>query len=116
MAGRLADWPLIETGDEIMVFSSCSCAYAHRPRMTYTEVVREAYRAMVEVVAARAGVSFEEANTLVATAVDIRNCALYGLAEKIVEQGLADFLGEGDPPFTTEVAVVAVLPKHVFVE
>lgn len=101
------DWPLIETQDEIMVFSSYSCAYAHRPRMTYTQVVREAYRAMVEVVAARAGVSFEEANTLVATALDIGNCALYGLE---------DFLGEGDPPFTTEVAVVAVLPKDVFVE
>jgi amidase len=103
--GWLVDWPLIETEDEIMVFSSYSCAYARRPRLTYTDVVCEAYRAMVEVAAARAGVSFEEANTLVATAVDIRNCALYGLE---------GFLGEGDPPFTTEVAVVAALPKDAF--
>ncbi|MCC7409285.1 MAG: acetamidase/formamidase family protein [Phycisphaeraceae bacterium] len=104
-SGWLVDWPLIETDDQIMVFSSYSRAYIHRPVMRYVDVAREAYHAMVEVVAHRIGGSFQDANTLVATAVDIRNCALYGL------QG---FISDDKSPHTDEIALVAALPKHVF--
>lgn len=103
--GWLVDWPVIETKDEIMVFSSFSTAYSHRPILEYVDVVREAYRAIREVVAARAGCTIDEANSIVATAVDIRNCALYGLRGFITgEKSVMDF------------AVVACLPKEVFVE
>jgi acetamidase/formamidase len=103
--GWLVDWPVIETPDEIMVFSSYSFAYSHRPPLDYVDVVREAYRAMTSLVAARIGASVEEANTIVATAVDIRNCALYGLR---------GFISNEKSPHTDDIAVVAVLPKDVF--
>ena len=60
---------------------------------------------MCDVVAARIGASLEEANTIVATAVDIRNCALYGLA---------GFIDDGRSPQTSDLAIVAALPKSVF--
>jgi acetamidase/formamidase len=102
----LVDWPVIETVDEIMVFSSYSSAYVHRPRLEYVDVVRQAYRELCQVVAARVGGSVEEANTIVATAADIRNCAIYGLGGYIAE----------DPrrADTSEIAVVAALAKSVF--
>ncbi len=103
--GWLVDWPLIETADEIMVFSSYSAAYVHRPVLRYVDVVRNAYRSMVKVVADRIGGSFEDANTIVATAVDVRNCALYGLR---------GFISDEKSPETSEIAVVAALPKAVF--
>jgi acetamidase/formamidase len=104
--GWHVDWPLIETADEIMVFSSYSAAYAARPPMRYVDVVRQAYRSMCEVAAARIGGTVQEANTIVATAVDIRNCALYGLA---------GFISDEASPTTSEIAVVAAMPKSVFV-
>lgn len=104
--GNVAVFP--ERTDEIMVFSSYSSAYVHRPRLEYVDVVREAYRALCQVVAARVGALMEEANTIVATAADIRNCAIYGLGGYIVE----------DPrrANTSEIAVVAALAKGVFVD
>jgi hypothetical protein len=103
--GWLVDWPIIETPDEIMVCSSYSRAYSHRPPLDYVDVVREAYRAMRAIVADRAGISIEEANTIVATAVDIHNCALYGLK---------GFISPEKSPHTDDIAVVAALPKEVF--
>jgi acetamidase/formamidase len=104
-AGWLVDWPLIETPEEILVCSSYSFAYSHRPKLDYVDVIRQAYRSMVEVVAARAGIPVEEANGIVATAVDVRNCALYGLR---------GFISPEKSPHTDDIAVVAALPKDVF--
>jgi acetamidase/formamidase len=104
--GWHVDWPLIETPDEIMVFSSYSFAYSHRPQLRYVDVVRQAYRSMCEVVAARIDGTFDDANTIVATAVDIRNCALYGLE---------GFISDQRSPHTNEIAVVAAIPKSVFI-
>lgn len=104
--GWLVDWPIIETEDEIMVFSSYTASYVHRPQLKYTDVVREAYRALREVVAAKIGGTIEQANSIVATAADLRNCALYGLGEGYIPQH------KDTPPF--DIAVVACLPKEVF--
>lgn len=103
--GWLVDWPIIETSDEIMVFSSYSSAYLSKPRMEYVDVVRQAYTALTEVVAAKIGSTIEEANTIVATAADLRNCALYGLG---------NYLKQIRESETSEIAVVATLPKEVF--
>ena len=97
----LVDWPLIETADEIMVFAS-----RLEDDWKYVDVVREAYRALREVVAAKICGSIEEANSIVATAVDLRNCAIYGLGEGYIPQH------KNLPPF--DIAVVACLPKEVF--
>jgi acetamidase/formamidase len=102
------DWPIIETPDEIMVFSSFTALTPRRPRLKYVDVVREAYRALREVVAHRIGGTVEEANSIVATAADLRNCAIYGLGEGYVPKH-KDVL-----PW--DIAVVACLPKAVFVE
>lgn len=100
------DWPVIETADEILVFSSYSSAYCHRPRMRYVDVVRQAYASMVDVVARRIGGTPEEANPIVAIAVDIRNCALYGLEGFVC----------GGRPQTDDIALAAALPKSVFTD
>jgi hypothetical protein len=73
--GWLVDWPLVETADEVMV-----CASGAR----YVEVVRQAYWALREVVAARAGCTVAEANSIVAAAADRRNTAVYGLGDGYV--------------------------------
>jgi len=104
-SGWLVDWPVIETVDEIMVFSSYSSAYVSRPRMEYVDVVRQAYSSLTEVVAHKIGSTIEEANTIVATAADIRNCALYGLG---------NYLKQIRESETSEIAVVAALSKDVF--
>jgi acetamidase/formamidase len=96
--GWLVDWPLIETEDEIMV-----CVSGER----YVPIVREAFLALREVVAARAGCSVEEANALVATAIDLRNCAIYGLGDGYLPGT------EGQP--SGDLAVVAAIPRDVFV-
>ena len=106
--GWLVDWPLIETANEIMVCSSYTSSYALRPQLKYVDVVREAYRALRDVVAAKIGGTIEDANTIVATAADLRNCALYGLGEGYIPQQ-KDF-----PPY--DIAVVAALSKHVFAD
>ena len=71
----------------------------------YVDVVRQAYWSLREVVAARAGCSIAEANSIVATAADLRNCAIYGLGGGYVS-GTA-----GQP--SGDLAVVVALPKHV---
>ncbi|UCH42678.1 MAG: acetamidase/formamidase family protein [Dehalococcoidales bacterium] len=106
--GWLVDWPLIETDQEIMVFSSYTHNFPHLPQLRYVDIVREAYHALREVVAARIGGTIEEANSIVATAVDLKNCALYGLGEGYIPQH------KGLPPF--DIAVVASLPKDVFID
>jgi acetamidase/formamidase len=105
--GWLVDWPLIETDDEIMVFRSNRNLTGETSDEEYVDLVREAYRAMREVVAARVGGTVADANAIVATALDIRNCALYGLANLVRKQGKTAGR-DGD------VAVVGVLPKSVF--
>jgi acetamidase/formamidase len=105
--GWLVDWPLIETASEIMVFSSYSEAYVRRPRLQYVDVIRQAYHSLVEVVARKIGGTVDDANTIVSTAVDIRNCAVYGL------QG---FVSPEKSPITSEIAVVASLSKSVFAD
>jgi len=90
------DWPIIETTDEIMVVCGYCQVDSHRsPR--YVDLVRQAYQALRQVVAARVGSTIEEVNSLVAAAADLRNCALYGL-------GIDD----------SDISVVACLRKDVF--
>lgn len=101
----LVDWPLVETVDEIMVCCSQTDTFHERGRNRYVDVVREAYRALREVVAAKVGASIREANAIVASAADIRNCALYGL------QG---FVPDDKRPGDGDIAVVAALPKDIF--
>lgn len=105
--GWYVDWPLIETEDEIMVFCSDTNLLDSTETQEYVDVVREAYRAMRVVVAARIGGTIEDANPLVATALDIRNCAVYGLGNYIQKDGKTD-----QPD--RDIAVVACLPKNVF--
>jgi acetamidase/formamidase len=104
--GFCVDWPIIETADEIMVFSSYTDTFPRRPRQKYVDVVREAYRALREVVAHKIGGGIDEANTIAATAADLRNCALYGLGEGYIPQH-KELLPH-------DIAVVACLPKAVF--
>jgi len=107
--GWPVDWPLIETDDEIMLFCSDTNLLDGTADQEYVDVVREAYRAMREVVAARVNGKLEEANPIVATALDIRNCAIYGLGNYIRKDGKT-----GAPD--QDIAIVACLPKDVFVE
>jgi acetamidase/formamidase len=76
--GWLVKWPLIETADEVMVLVSTAHTKAGMDAR-YEEVAEAGYRALREVVAARMGCSEREADQIVATGVDIRNCALLGL-------------------------------------
>jgi hypothetical protein len=62
---------------------------------------------MRDVVAAKIGGTIAEANPIVAAALDIRNCALYGLGNYIQKEGKT-------PQPDKDVAVVACLPKYVF--
>jgi acetamidase/formamidase len=103
--GWLVDWPLVETADEIMLCVSGTAASADQPAMQYVDAVREAYRALREVVATRAGVSIDAANSIVASAIDVRNCALYGLR---------GFVPNDTATRDNDIAVVGVLPKDVF--
>jgi acetamidase/formamidase len=105
--GWLVDWPLIETPDEIMVFCGWSHAGDEYPRWKYVDVVREALRALREVVSAKAGCTVEDANSIVVTAADVRNCAIYGLGEGYIAT-------QKDAP-PNDLAVVAALRKDVFV-
>ncbi|TAK22367.1 MAG: hypothetical protein EPO26_11755 [Chloroflexota bacterium] len=96
-AGWLVDRPLIETTDEIMV-----CASGDR----YVDVVRQAFWSLREVVAARAGCTIAEANSIVAAAIDLRNCAIYGLGDGYIS-------GTAGRP-SGDLAVVAAIPKLAF--
>jgi acetamidase/formamidase len=107
--GWLVDWPLIETQDEIMVFSSNTNLLKGTTGEEYVDVVRRAFWCMREVVAARTGCRIEDANAIVSAALDIRNCALYGLGNFVQKDGKTN---EPDD----NVAVVGVLPKYVFAD
>ena len=109
--GWYVDWPLIDTDDEIMVFSSVSSVpMPDADGFGYVDVVRRAYREMRKVVAGRIGGSINDANPIVAAALDVRNCALYGLGNFIQKDGKTP-----DQP-DRDIAVVGVLPKSVFQE
>jgi acetamidase/formamidase len=95
-AGWLVDWPLVETPDEIMV-----CVSGSR----YVDVVRQAYWSLREVIAARAGCTIPAANSIVASAIDLRNCAIYGLGDGYIS-------GTAGRP-SSDLAVVAAIPKEV---
>jgi acetamidase/formamidase len=105
--GWLVDWPLIETEDEIMLFCSDTNILSGTDDQTYVDVVREAYWAMREVVAAKVGGTIEEVNSIVATALDVRNCAIYGLGNYIQNDGK---IQQPDQ----DIAVVACLSKDIF--
>ncbi len=107
--GWLVDWPLIETDDEIMVFCSDTNLLEGTDEQGYVDVVREAYRAVREVVAARVGGTIEQVNSIVASALDIRNCAVYGLGSYIQTDE------EAVQP-DKDIAIVACLPKDVFLQ
>lgn len=93
--GWLVDWPLVETAEEIMV-----CASGSR----YVDIARQAYWSLREVVAARVGCTAADANSIVAAAADLRNCAVYGLGDGYIS-GTA-----GGP--SGDLAIVATLPKY----
>jgi len=100
------DWPVIETADAFMVFVSYTSTYVRRPALKYVDLVKEAYTEMRRLVAARLQIPVEEANTIVATACDIQNCALYGLGENYVPRD------RGRQPY--DIAIVASLPRSIF--
>jgi acetamidase/formamidase len=101
------DWPVIETPDELMVFVSYTATYARRPALKYVDLVKEAYKEIRRIVAEKLGISVEEANSIVSTACDIKNCALYGLGENYIPQD------RDRQPY--DMAIVASLPKSIFV-
>ncbi len=106
--GWYVDWPLIETKDEIMVFCSDTNLLEGTTDQEYVDVVRQAYREMRKVVARKIGGSISDANPIVASALDIRNCALYGLGN-FIQKGDKE---PGQPD--RDIAVVGVLPRSVF--
>jgi hypothetical protein len=91
-----------------MVFCSDTNLLDGSTDQEYVDVVRRAYREMRKVVATKIGGSIGDANPLVAAALDIRNCALYGLGNFIQKEGKQE--GQAD----RDLAVVGVLPKSVF--
>jgi hypothetical protein len=99
---------LIETQDEIMVFCSDTNLLHGSAEQGYVDVVRLAYREMRKVVAAKIGGSIGDANSIVAAALDVRNCALYGLGNFIQKDGKKERQPDRD------IAVVGVLPKSFF--
>ncbi|MHB0856386.1 MAG: hypothetical protein ACYC5M_02320 [Anaerolineae bacterium] len=100
--GWSLDWPLIETPEEIVVVVSFAHALHHGPRPTRAAVLREAYTAMTRVVAGRAGCAGQEAESIVAAAVSLRDCIAIGYDGEIAaEDGWA-------------ISVAAALPKASF--
>ena len=107
-AGWYVDWPLIETEDEIMVFCSDTNLLDGTTDQQYVDIVRRAYSEMRKVVAAKIGGSISDANPIVASALDIRNCALYGLGNFVQKEGKKPDQSDRD------IAVVGVLAKSIF--
>lgn len=107
--GWYIDWPLIETEDEVMVFCSDQDLDNFPIQRDYVDVVRLAYQEMRKVVAEKIGGTISDANPVVAAALDIRNCALYGLGNFIQKEGKQP--GQQD----RDIAVVGVLPKSLFI-
>ena len=105
--GWFIDWPLIETENEIIVICSDMNILDEQDTEEYVDVVRKAYWVMREVVAARVGATIEDVNPIVATALDIRNCAIYGLGNFIQKEGKID-----QPD--RDIAIAACLPKDIF--
>jgi acetamidase/formamidase len=93
--GWLVEWPLIETVDKIMV------AVSPPTEADRATADRLAYAALRHLVAVRAGVSDEQANALVATAVELQACSAPSTAS-YAPDALASF------------AMVAALPKDIF--
>jgi hypothetical protein len=114
-AGWYVDWPLIETADEIMVFCSDTNLLSGSTDEDYVDIVRRAYAEMRKVVAHRLGGSIADANPIVAAALDIRNCALYGLGNFLQKDGKQPGQPDWDPAAPDhDIAVVGTLPKSVF--
>jgi acetamidase/formamidase len=106
--GWYVDWPLIETEDEIMVFCSDTNLQEGSTDQTYVDVVRLAYQEMRRVVAECIGGTIGDANPIVAAALDVRNCALYGLGDLVQQEGKKT----GQPD--RDIALVGAIPKPVF--
>jgi amidase len=106
--GWYVDWPLIETADEIMVFCSDADIHEQGGNREYVDVVRQAYDEMRKVIAEKIGGTTRDANPIVAAALDIRNCAIYGLGNFIQKDGKKPDQVDHD------IAVIGVLPKSVF--
>lgn len=102
------DWPVIETGEGFMVVVSYTGTYVRRPVRRYVDLVKEAYIELRRLVSARLDIPVEEANTIVATACDIRNCALYGLGENYIPRD------RGRQPY--DIAIAASLPRSIFAD
>ncbi|HUT20806.1 MAG TPA: acetamidase/formamidase family protein [Anaerolineae bacterium] len=102
------DWPVIETADAFMAFVSYTSTYVRRPPLKYVDLVKEAYIEVRRLIAARLQIPVEEANTIVATACDIQNCALYGLGENYTPGD------RGRDPY--DIAIVASLPNSIFAD
>ncbi len=107
-AGWYVDWPLIETEDEVMVFCSDTNLLDGTIGQQYVDVVRLAYQEMRKVVADKIRGSIADANPIVAAALDVRNCALYGLGNFVQKEGKQPDQADRD------IAVVGVLPKSIF--
>lgn len=106
--GWHVDWPLIVTDEEVMVFCSDTNMLEGATDQQYVDVVRQAYRQMRIVVAKRIGSTIADANPIVASALDIRNCALYGLGDFIQSNDIKSHAPDRD------IALVGVLPRSVF--
>lgn len=106
--GWYIDWPVIETRDEIMVFCSDTNMLDGSTDQEYVDIVRQTYGEMRKIVAKKLGISISDSNPIVASALDIRNCALYGLGNFIHKDGKKPNQPDLD------IAVVGVLPKSVF--
>ena len=91
-----------------MVFCSDTNLLQGSTEQEYVDVVRRAYREMRKVVAAKIGGSISDANPLVAAALDVRNCTLYGLGNFIQKEAK-----KADQP-DRDIAVVGVLPRSGF--
>lgn len=92
-----------------MLFCSDTNILSGSDEQSYVDVVREAYRAIREVVAEKVGGTIEEVNSIVASALDIRNCAIYGFGNYIQKDGKTE---QPDK----DIAIVACLPKDVFLD
>jgi hypothetical protein len=91
-----------------MVFCSDTNLLHGSTDQEYVDIVRQAYGEMRKVVARRIGGSISDANPIVAAALDVRNCALYGLGNFVQKDGK-----QPDQP-DRDIAVVGALPKAIF--
>ena len=91
------EWPLVETDQEIMAVATAR---------SYATASKEAFRALVDVVMKRYGLSFETANLIVCTIGDLRNCSVFMMNDGYLPDT------EGKPPGDLTVgAAMHKLPK-----